>query len=351
MAEPPSMRRARWLAASVPMASTARTVPEQNVDCCRSFVRLRSRPSQRRNPGDDRRQGSREMANVIKAALLQTDWTGDKESMIESTRRRAREAAAQGAQVICFQELFYGPYFCQVQERAVLRVHRVHPRARPPSASRPWPRSSGMVMVLPMYEEEQPGVLYNTAAVVDADGTLPRQVPQAPHPAGQGLLGEVLLPARQPRVPGVRHRGRQGRRLHLLRPALPRGLAGARPERRPASSSTRRPPAAGCRPTCGSSSSRRRPWPTSTSSAPSTGSASSPSATTTSTARRYFVDPEGKFVGEPADDHKPELIVRDLDMDLLADGPRPLGSSTGTAARTPTTTCAATDRATRERTA
>ena len=35
-----------------------------------------------------------------------------------------------------------------------------------------------MVMVLPMYEEEQPGVLYNTAAVIDADGTLPRQVPQ-----------------------------------------------------------------------------------------------------------------------------------------------------------------------------
>jgi hypothetical protein len=31
----------------------------------------------------------------------------------------------------------------------------------------------------------------------------------------------------------------------------------------------------------------------------------------------YFVDPEGKFVGEPADDHKPELVVRDLDMDLI----------------------------------
>ena len=31
----------------------------------------------------------------------------------------------------------------------------------------------------------------------------------------------------------------------------------------------------------------------------------------------YFVDPEGKFVGEPADDHKPELVVRDLDIDLI----------------------------------
>ena len=56
------------------------------------------------------------MANVIKAALLQTDWTGDKASMIDKHEEAAREASAQGAQVICFQELFYGPYFCQVQD-------------------------------------------------------------------------------------------------------------------------------------------------------------------------------------------------------------------------------------------
>ena len=145
---------------------------------------------------------------TIRAALVQTTWTGDKESMIKAHEEYARQAAEQGAKVICFQELFYGPYFCQVQDAAVLRVRRVDPRARPPSGSRRWPRELGMVMVLPMYEQEQPGVLYNTAAVVDADGTLPRQVPQDPHPAGEGLLGEVLLPARQPRVPGVRHRGR-----------------------------------------------------------------------------------------------------------------------------------------------
>jgi N-carbamoylputrescine amidase len=49
------------------------------------------------------------MANIVKAALLQTDWTGDKESMIDKHEEAAREAAAEGAQVICFQELFYGP--------------------------------------------------------------------------------------------------------------------------------------------------------------------------------------------------------------------------------------------------
>ena len=59
---------------------------------------------------------------------------------------------------------------------------------------------------------------------------LSRQVQEDPHPALQaGLLGEVLLPARQPRLSGVRDRLREGGRLHLLRPPLPGGRAGARP--------------------------------------------------------------------------------------------------------------------------
>ncbi len=148
---------------------------------------------------------------------------------------------------------------------------------------------------------------------------LPGQVPQAPHPAGEGLLGEVLLPARQPGLPGVRHRRRQGRRLHLLRPPLPRGVAGARSERRrdrvqPVGHQPR-----ACRPTCGSSSSRRRPSPTSTTSAPSTGSASSRSATTTSTARRTSSTPRASSSARSATTTSAELVVRDLDMDLLAE--------------------------------
>ena len=61
----------------------------------------------------------------------------------------------------------------------------------------------------------------------------PRQVPQAPHPEPRQVLGEVLLPSRQPGLSGVQDRGRADRGLHLLRPALPGGLARARPERRP----------------------------------------------------------------------------------------------------------------------
>ena len=58
------------------------------------------------------------MADIVRSALVQASWTGDKESMIKAHEEHARVAASQGVQVICFQELFYGPYFCQVQDAA-----------------------------------------------------------------------------------------------------------------------------------------------------------------------------------------------------------------------------------------
>ena len=56
------------------------------------------------------------MTNTVRAALLQTDWPGTKEAMLDKHEQAVHDAKAQGAQVMCFQELFYGPYFCQVQE-------------------------------------------------------------------------------------------------------------------------------------------------------------------------------------------------------------------------------------------
>src|SRR6476620_1153119 len=48
---------------------------------------------------------------VVRAAITQTTWTGDKESMLDRHEQIAGNAATQGAQSACFQELFYGPYF------------------------------------------------------------------------------------------------------------------------------------------------------------------------------------------------------------------------------------------------
>src|SRR5215207_3320279 len=61
----------------------------------------------------DRRGKTRRLGTVaiIRAAITQTTWTGDKESMLDKHEQFARDAKAEDAQVICFQELFYGPYF------------------------------------------------------------------------------------------------------------------------------------------------------------------------------------------------------------------------------------------------
>jgi beta-ureidopropionase len=111
------------------------------------------------------------MSRVVRAAILQTEWTGDKESMIDLHEKYAREAASQGAEVICFQELFYGPYFCQVQDIEYYGYAEAIPDGPTTKRFQELAKELNMVMVLPMYEKEMAGFLYNTAAVIDADGT------------------------------------------------------------------------------------------------------------------------------------------------------------------------------------
>ena len=55
---------------------------------------------------------------VVRVAFTQATWTGDKESMTALHEAWTREAASQGAQIIAFQELFYGPYFGITQDTA-----------------------------------------------------------------------------------------------------------------------------------------------------------------------------------------------------------------------------------------
>ena len=110
------------------------------------------------------------MSTTVKAALLQTDWAGDQEKMIDKHEEAAREAAEQGAQVICFQELFYGPYFCQVQDAQYYDYTEPIPDGPTTKRFQSIAKELGMVMILPMYEIVQAGQYFNTAAVIDADG-------------------------------------------------------------------------------------------------------------------------------------------------------------------------------------
>ena len=108
---------------------------------------------------------------TTRAALVQQKWTGDKDSMIKNAVSALRDAAAQGAQVACLQELFYGPYFCQVQDPQWYSWTEEVPDGPTVRLMQDVAREHHMVLIVPVYEREQVGVYYNTAAVIDADGT------------------------------------------------------------------------------------------------------------------------------------------------------------------------------------
>ena len=110
------------------------------------------------------------MARTVTSAIVQVAWTGDKESMIELHEKYVAEAAAAGTQVMCFQELFYGPYFCQVQDTEFYAYAEAVPDGPTTKRFQELAAKHGTVLVLPVYEREQAGLLYNTAAVIDADG-------------------------------------------------------------------------------------------------------------------------------------------------------------------------------------
>src|SRR5437870_2387872 len=107
---------------------------------------------------------------TVRAALVQCAWTGDKDSMIEKHTTHIADAAKKGAKVMCLQELFYGPYFCQVQDAKHYSYTEKIPDGPTTKLMQELARKHGMVLIVPMYEEDQTGVYYNTAAVIDADG-------------------------------------------------------------------------------------------------------------------------------------------------------------------------------------
>lgn len=120
------------------------------------------------------------MARKIKSGLIQmslsmTEGEGTieqiKESMIQKHIPFIEEAGKKGVQVLCLQEIFNTPYFCPGQDKAWYESAEPMPG---PTVIRmqEYAKKYGMVIIVPVYEKEQPGVLYNTAAVIDADGTI-----------------------------------------------------------------------------------------------------------------------------------------------------------------------------------
>ncbi|MDI3328813.1 MAG: nitrilase-related carbon-nitrogen hydrolase [Alicyclobacillaceae bacterium] len=118
------------------------------------------------------------MERFVKIGLIQARHEVDGREPVEVHKNAAvekhvaliRQAAAQGAKIVCLQELFFGPYFCTEQDPKWYAAAEPVPDGPTVQLMQGLAKELGIVLIVPVYEEEMPGVYYNTAAVIDADG-------------------------------------------------------------------------------------------------------------------------------------------------------------------------------------
>jgi len=119
------------------------------------------------------------MVRVVRAGLIQAgmgdepadDVDRSKKYMLEKHLALIEEAAGKGVQVLCLQEIFNGPYFCAEQDKRWYAMAEAVPGGPTVGLMQELAKKHGMAMVVPVYEETIPGVYYNTAAVLDTDGS------------------------------------------------------------------------------------------------------------------------------------------------------------------------------------
>ena len=257
------------------------------------------------------------MARIVRGALLQAKWTGDKQTMIDKHVAFVEEAAKQGAQVMCFQELFYGPYFCQIQDPKYYGLTEQIPDGPTTRLMQEQARKHNMVLIVPMYEEDITGIYYNTAAVIDADGSYLGKYRKThiPHVTGfwekfyfkPGNLGYPVFKTAVGRVgvyicydrhfpEGARMLGLHGAELVLIPSATSRGLSMHLWKIEQTSHAIANGYFVGTINRVGQEADL----------GPNDYYGTS-----------YFCDPRGQFVGEVASDGEEQLIVRDIDLDQV----------------------------------
>lgn len=91
-------------------------------------------------------------------------------AMLEKHLPMIHEAGKKGVQILCLQEIFNGPYFCPGQDRRWYDAAEAVPGPTCDLMAQ-LARQYQMVIVVPLYEREQAGLYYNTAAIIDADGS------------------------------------------------------------------------------------------------------------------------------------------------------------------------------------
>jgi N-carbamoylputrescine amidase len=103
--------------------------------------------------------------------IIQDAASPDMAATVEASVARVREAAARGAQIICLKELFNSPYFCKSQKYE--RFDIAEPIPGPTTdVMQKLAKELEVVIIVPIFERQAPGVYRNSAAIIDADGSM-----------------------------------------------------------------------------------------------------------------------------------------------------------------------------------
>jgi N-carbamoylputrescine amidase len=109
--------------------------------------------------------------DTFTVGLIQMRCAARPEDNLEKALQRIREAARAGAQIVCLQELFRAPYFCQRQDPSLFDLAEPIPGPTTEVIGR-MAREAAVVVVASLFERRAAGVYHNTAVVLDADGSL-----------------------------------------------------------------------------------------------------------------------------------------------------------------------------------
>ena len=103
--------------------------------------------------------------------IIQDSASADPVATLDATVVRIREAAARGAQIICLKELFNAPYFCKSQKCERFDIAETIPGPTT-DVMQKLAKELDVVLIVPLFEKQAPGVYRNSAAIIDADGSL-----------------------------------------------------------------------------------------------------------------------------------------------------------------------------------
>ena len=118
------------------------------------------------------------MSRLVRCSLIQASCAAPPEASLEEIKRTMvhkhldyiRQAAEAGSAITCLQEIFYGPYFCAEQTTRWYDFTEPVPDGPTIRLMQEQARQHHMVLIVPLYEREQEGIYYNTAAVINNDG-------------------------------------------------------------------------------------------------------------------------------------------------------------------------------------